>query len=193
MQILIIVKYFVISFNQFDFDQYFRIIGQNNFANLIHNQDTLERFLKSLNYHLTLKPKVLNIALKENSMETQLKKPSTNSVGNWTPQEDEVILRYVYEKGKGDEHMMWGNLSETLNGRSGKSCRERWFNHLDPKIKRTEWSQEEQWVLFILRNQSNEKWSLISKKLMGRTDNAVKNYWNSRLKKRIDSMQHAVN
>ena len=159
---------------------------------LIHNQDTLERFLKSLNYHLTLKPKVLNIALKENSMETQLKKPSTNSVGNWTPQEDEVILRYVYEKGKGDEHMMWGNLSETLNGRSGKSCRERWFNHLDPKIKRTEWSQEEQWVLFILRNQNNEKWSLISKRLMGRTDNAVKNYWNSRLKKRIDSMQHAV-
>jgi myb proto-oncogene protein len=64
---------------------------------------------------------------------------------------------------------------------------------LDPKIKRTEWSQEEQWVLFILRNQSHEKWSLISKKLMGRTDNAVKNYWNSRLKKRIDSMQHAVN
>jgi hypothetical protein len=126
-------------------------------------------------------------------METQLKKPSTNSVGNWTVQEDEVILKYVYEKGKGDEHMMWGNLSETLNGRSGKSCRERWFNHLDPKIKRTEWSQEEQWVLFILRNQSNEKWSLISKKLMGRTDNAVKNYWNSRLKKRIDSMQHAVN
>lgn len=87
---------------------------------------------------------------------------------------------------------MWGNLSETLNGRSGKSCRERWFNHLDPKIKRTEWSQAEQWVLFILRNQNGEKWSLISKKLMGRTDNAVKNYWNSRLKKRIDSMQHAV-
>lgn len=126
-------------------------------------------------------------------MDSHLKKPSTNSVGNWTPHEDEIILRYVYEKGKSDEHMMWGNLSETLNGRSGKSCRERWFNHLDPKIKRTEWSQEEQWVLFILRNQSSEKWSLISKKLMGRTDNAVKNYWNSRLKKRIDSMQHAVN
>ena len=122
-----------------------------------------------------------------------MKKPSTNSVGNWTVREDEVILKYVYEKGKGDEHMMWGNLQDTLKGRSGKSCRERWFNHLDPKIKRTEWSQEEQWVLFILRNQSSEKWSLISKQLMGRTDNAVKNYWNSRLKKRIDSMQHAVN
>ena len=47
-------------------------------------------------------------------MDQSLKKPSTNSVGNWTPEEDEVILRYVYEKGKSDEHMMWGNLSETL-------------------------------------------------------------------------------
>lgn len=88
--------------------------------------------------------------------------------------------------------MLWGNLSESINGRSGKSCRERWFNHLDPKIKRTEWSQEEQWVLFILRNQNNEKWSIISKRLIGRTDNAVKNYWNSRLKKSLESMQHAV-
>jgi hypothetical protein len=84
--------------------------------------------------------------------------------------------------------MMWGNLQEDLKGRSGKSCRERWFNHLDPKIKRTDWSVEEQWVLFILRNQQDEKWSLISKKLIGRTDNSVKNYWNSRLRKRIQNM-----
>ena len=55
-------------------------------------------------------------------MESQLKKPSTNSVGNWTVEEDEVILKYVYEKGKGDEHMMWGNLSDELNGRSGKAA-----------------------------------------------------------------------
>ena len=87
--------------------------------------------------------------------------------------------------------MMWGNLQEDLKGRSGKSCRERWFNHLDPKIKRTDWSVEEQWVLFILRNQQDEKWSLISKKLIGRTDNSVKNYWNSRLRKRIQNMQKA--
>jgi len=124
-------------------------------------------------------------------MESQLKKPSTNSVGNWVQAEDEIILRYVYEKDRNNDNMMWGNLQETLNGRSGKSCRERWFNHLDPKIKRTEWSVEEQWVLFILRNQQVEKWSLISKRLMGRTDNAVKNYWNSRLRKRINNMQKA--
>ena len=124
-------------------------------------------------------------------MDSQLKKPSTNSVGNWVQAEDEIILRYVYEKDRNNDNMMWGNLQETLNGRSGKSCRERWFNHLDPKIKRTEWSVEEQWVLFILRNQQVEKWSLISKRLMGRTDNAVKNYWNSRLRKRINNMQKA--
>lgn len=120
-----------------------------------------------------------------------LKKPSTNSVGNWTPVEDEQILKYVYQKDRNKDSMMWGNLQQNLNGRSGKSCRERWFNHLDPKIKRSEWSVEEQWVLFILRNQQEEKWSLISKTLMGRTDNAVKNYWNSRLRKRIDNMQKA--
>ena len=73
-------------------------------------------------------------------MESQIKKPSTNSVGNWISDEDEIILKYVYHKGKSNDNMMWGNLQECLNGRSGKSCRERWFNHLDPKIKRTEWS-----------------------------------------------------
>ena len=76
-------------------------------------------------------------------IESQIKNPSTNSVGNWVPSEDEMILKYVYNKSKTNDDMMWGNLQSTLKGRSGKSCRERWFNHLDPKIKRTEWSQEE--------------------------------------------------
>ena len=129
----------------------------------------------------------------ESLVETHIKKPSTNSIGNWTNEEDDIILKYVYEKGKGDESMLWSTLSENFDGRSGKSCRERWFNHLDPKIKRTEWTQAEQWVLFILRYKSEEKWSLISKKLMGRTDNAVKNYWNSRLKKSMDQMSHSFN
>ncbi len=76
----------------------------------------------------------------ESVVETHIKKPSTNSIGNWTSEEDDMILRYVYDKGKGDENMLWSTLSDKLDGRSGKSCRERWFNHLDPKIKRTEWT-----------------------------------------------------
>ena len=97
--------------------------------------------------------KPLIIAGQTQSAVYHLKKPSTNSVGNWTPVEDEQILKYVYQKDRNKDSMMWGNLQQNLNGRSGKSCRERWFNHLDPKIKRSEWSVEEQWVLFILRNQ----------------------------------------
>ena len=115
-------------------------------------------------------------------------KPSTNSVGNWTPYEDEFILRYVFQKEQSNDSMMWNNLENELKTRSGKSCRERWFNNLDPKIKRSDWSVEEQWILFIMRNDQNEKWSLISKTLMGRTDNSVKNYWNSRLRKGMDNM-----
>ena len=64
-------------------------------------------------------------------------KPSTNSVGNWTPHEDEFILRYVFQKEQNNDSMMWNNLENELKTRSGKSCRERWFNNLDPKIKRS--------------------------------------------------------
>jgi hypothetical protein len=88
--------------------------------------------------------------------------------------------------------MMWRHLSTHLTTRSGKSCRERWYNHLDPKIKRTEWSIEEQWVVFILRGEQNLRWANISKMLLGRTDNAVKNFWNSRLNKLKDSMKRAL-
>jgi hypothetical protein len=88
--------------------------------------------------------------------------------------------------------MMWRFLSNHLKTRSGKSCRERWYNHLDPKIKRTDWSIEEQWVVFILRGEQNRRWACISKMLLGRTDNAVKNFWNSRLNKMKDSMKRAL-
>jgi len=116
-------------------------------------------------------------------MKVIIKKPNSNSVGNWEDWEDAIILKYVFAKAQQNDHMMWRYLSDTLPNRSGKSCRERWYNHLDPKIKRTDWSIEEQWVVFILRDQRNCKWASISKSLLGRTDNAIKNFWNSRLNK----------
>jgi|DEB0MinimDraft_12_1074336.scaffolds.fasta_scaffold21626_4 hypothetical protein len=125
-------------------------------------------------------------------MTISIKKPNSNSIGNWEPSEDLVILKYVYDKAQMNDHMMWRYLSNYLPARSGKSCRERWYNHLDPKIKRTDWSIEEQWVVFILRGEQNLRWANISKMLLGRTDNAVKNFWNSRLNKLKDSMQKAL-
>lgn len=76
-----------------------------------------------------------------------------NSVGNWIKEEDEIILKYVYEREINGENMMWGKLEQILVSRSGKSCRERWFNHVDPRIKKGDWTAEEEWVLFILRDQ----------------------------------------
>ena len=87
--------------------------------------------------------------------------------------------------------MMWGKLEQILVSRSGKSCRERWFNHVDPRIKKGDWTAEEEWVLFILRDQQALKWNQISKHLMGRTDNSVKNYWNSKLQKKLSHMKKA--
>ena len=57
-----------------------------------------------------LTPKKLNKHIIIDIMDTHIKKPSTNSVGNWVPKEDEIILRYVYEKDKKNDNMMWGNL-----------------------------------------------------------------------------------
>jgi hypothetical protein len=125
-------------------------------------------------------------------MKLIIKEPHTNSIGNWSKFEDDVILKYVYDKEQSNEHMMWRFLSDQLNDRSGKSCRERWYNHLDPRIKRTDWSTEEQWVVFIMRNEFQVKWASISKVLTGRTDNAVKNFWNSRLSKLKETMKKSL-
>lgn len=85
---------------------------------------------------------------------------------------------------------MWmgldGQLNEQHANRSPKSCRERWMNHLNPKIKTTDWTTEEEMLVFILRRYRSLSWSKISHTLFSRTDNAIKNFWNSKMKKNVD-------
>ncbi|KAH0787090.1 Myb-like DNA-binding domain containing protein [Histomonas meleagridis] len=102
--------------------------------------------------------------------------------GNWTRQEDEIIIEFVKEHGKKN----WTKLAEKLPGRIGKQCRERWRNHLDPDVNHEPWTEEEDEILIKMHDQLGNQWVKIAEQLHGRSDNAVKNRWNSTLKKKIE-------
>nr|XP_018684838.1 PREDICTED: myb-related protein B isoform X2 [Musa acuminata subsp. malaccensis] len=102
--------------------------------------------------------------------------------GPWMPEEDEKIISLVAKYGA----TKWSIIAKSLPGRIGKQCRERWHNHLDPTIKKDAWTVEEELVLMNAHCVHGNKWAEIAKVLPGRTDNSIKNHWNSSLKKKLD-------
>ncbi|XP_073223329.1 transcription factor MYB3R-1 isoform X2 [Cicer arietinum] len=109
--------------------------------------------------------------------------------GPWTQQEDNLLSELVMINGKKD----WSRISKSLPGRIGKQCRERWFNHLNPDIKRTAWTKEEELILINNHQIYGNRWAEIAKFLPGRSENNIKNHWNCSLKKRVDQLKDSMN
>ncbi|KAK2644226.1 hypothetical protein Ddye_019421 [Dipteronia dyeriana] len=102
--------------------------------------------------------------------------------GPWTQEEDQKLIDYIQKHGYGN----WRTLPNNAGlQRCGKSCRLRWTNYLRPDIKRGRFSFEEEETIIQLHSILGNKWSAIAGRLPGRTDNEIKNYWNTHIRKRL--------
>ncbi|OMJ69437.1 hypothetical protein SteCoe_32832 [Stentor coeruleus] len=113
-----------------------------------------------------------------------------NNKQGWTSMEEEILLKIVSSRGA----KAWSAVAKELNAmihdgnpiRQGRHCRERWFNHVDPNLKKGSWTEEED--QFIIQQQVliGNRWSEIAKKMQGRTENSVKNRYKSLMRKKPD-------
>ncbi|KAI9087505.1 hypothetical protein K1719_011631 [Acacia pycnantha] len=106
--------------------------------------------------------------------------------GVWTPEEDAEMMAYVSKHGSGN----WTSSSPKKTGfkRCGKSCRLKWTNYLRPDLKKDSFTPQEEDLILKLHAAIGSRWPMIAQQLPGRTDNDVKNYWNTKLKKKLTEM-----
>ncbi|XP_022148823.1 transcription factor MYB46-like [Momordica charantia] len=105
--------------------------------------------------------------------------------GLWSPEEDDKLMSYMLNNGQG----CWSDVARNAGlQRCGKSCRLRWINYLRPDLKRGAFSPQEEDLILHLHSLLGNRWSQIAARLPGRTDNEIKNFWNSTIKKRLKNL-----
>ncbi|CAN4110380.1 unnamed protein product [Withania somnifera] len=122
--------------------------------------------------------------MKEKEKEKEKEKGNKGKLrkGLWSPEEDEKLMNYMLTNGQG----CWSDIARNAGlQRCGKSCRLRWINYLRPDLKRGAFSPQEEELIVHLHSILGNRWSQIAARLPGRTDNEIKNFWNSTIKKRL--------
>lgn len=121
------------------------------------------------------------------SLQHRWKGEKSQTKGKWQKSEDALLLKFIKKHGP----QKWTTIANGIPGRNGKQCRERWLHHLDPNVKKGSWTEEEEKLLLKLHSKHGNKWAHIATFMPGRTDNAIKNRWNSSMRRKYGVQKEA--